>query len=232
MSLHGHNEAARVARGALGWLAEGRRWRVVSDAGTPAVSDPGRRLVAAAAVAPGYVVTEVPGPLVGADRPDAVSGLATDRFCVEGFLPRKGPERRRRLAALADEERTAVVLEAPGRVAATLADLAEACGDRPVAVCRELTKLHEEVWRGSARRRGGQFAEREAAGARSWWWWRAPHRPAGPDDAAESTRPSRAASAAATSAREAAEAVRRGPRGAPAGAPMTAAVARARRAGG
>jgi 16S rRNA (cytidine1402-2'-O)-methyltransferase len=161
VSLHGHNEAARVPE-VLSWLLDGKTVAVVSDAGTPAISDPGRRLVAAAAAA-GFVVTEVPGPssVVAAL---SVSGLDTDRFCVEGFLPRKGADRRRRLATLAGEERTAVVLEAPGRVAQTLRDLADACGDRPVAVCRELTKLHEEIWRGSLAGAVEVFADRELLG--------------------------------------------------------------------
>lgn len=145
VSLHGHNEAARIPE-VLSWLREGKTVALVSDAGTPAVSDPGRRLVAAAA-AEGFVVTEVPGPS-SVLAALSVSGLDSDRFCVEGFLPRKGVDRRRRLGALAAEERTAVVLEAPRRVAQLLCDLAEACGDRPVAICRELTKLHEEIWRG------------------------------------------------------------------------------------
>jgi 16S rRNA (cytidine1402-2'-O)-methyltransferase len=145
VSMHEHNEAARVPE-VLGWLARGRRVAVVSDAGTPGISDPGSRLVAAAARA-GVPVSVVPGPSAVLAAL-VVSGLPTDRFCVEGFLPRKGPERRRRVEALAGERRTTVVLEAPGRVAATLAELAEALGARPVAVARELTKVHEEVWRG------------------------------------------------------------------------------------
>jgi len=161
VSLHGHNEAARVPQ-VLSWLGEGKTVAVVSDAGTPAISDPGRRLVAAAAAA-GFVVTAVPGPSAVLAAL-SVSGLDTDRFCVEGFLPRKGADRRRRLAALAVEERTAVVLEAPGRVAATLVDLADACGDRPVAVCRELTKLHEEIWRGSLVQAVEEFVGRELLG--------------------------------------------------------------------
>jgi 16S rRNA (cytidine1402-2'-O)-methyltransferase len=93
-----------------------------------------------------------------------VSGLPTERFCVEGFLPRKGPERRRRLAALAGESSTVGVLEAPGRVAATLRELASVCGRRDVAVVRELTKLHEEVWRGSLGDAALEFADREERG--------------------------------------------------------------------
>lgn len=145
-SLHQHNEAARTAE-VLAAVSSGAQVAVVSDAGMPGISDPGSRLVAATAEA-GLTVTVVPGPsaVLGAL---VVSGFSTDRFCFEGFLPRSGAPRRRRLAALAAEERTVVVFEAPLRVAATLDDLAGACGpSRRVAVVRELTKLHEEVWRG------------------------------------------------------------------------------------
>jgi 16S rRNA (cytidine1402-2'-O)-methyltransferase len=146
VSLHEHNEDARTAD-VLAWVADGRTVVVVTDAGTPGVSDPGGRLVAAAA-RQGLDVSVVPGPSAVLAAL-VVSGLATDRWCVEGFLPRKGPDRRRRIAALAVEGRTAVLLEAPGRLAATLAELAEVLGeDRPAAVARELTKMHEEVWRG------------------------------------------------------------------------------------
>lgn len=160
-ALHDHNEDAQVPR-LLERVRAGETVAVVCDAGTPAISDPGARLVAAAA-AGGLTVSVVPGPsaVVAAL---VVSGLPTDRFCVEGFLPRKGAERRRRLAVLATEERTAVVLEAPGRLAATLADLAEVCGDRPVAVVRELTKIHEETWRGDLMSAAESFAEHPVRG--------------------------------------------------------------------
>jgi 16S rRNA (cytidine1402-2'-O)-methyltransferase len=146
-SLHAHNEAARIPE-LLAALAAGSTVAVVSDAGTPGVSDPGSRLVAAA-VAAGVDVTTVPGPSA-ALAALVVSGLPTDRFSVEGFLPRRGEERRTRLEALLADDRTTVIFEAPGRVVATLADLAALAPERPVAVCRELTKLHEEVWRSSA----------------------------------------------------------------------------------
>jgi 16S rRNA (cytidine1402-2'-O)-methyltransferase len=161
VSLHGHNEAARIPK-VLEHLRAGETVAVVSDAGTPAISDPGRRLVAAAA-AEGFVVTAVPGPS-SVLMAMSVSGLDCDRFSFEGFLPRKGGDRQRRLVALAGEERTAVVLEAPGRVARLLADLAAVCGDRSVAVCRELTKLHEEVWRGSLGDAVDAFVDREVLG--------------------------------------------------------------------
>ena len=120
----------------------------MTDAGTPGISDPGERLVAAAANA-GHVIEVVPGPSAAITALVA-SGLPAGRFCFEGFLPRKGSGRRERLAALAAEPRTMVVYEAPHRVVRTLADLAEALGPtRRVTIARELTKLHEELWRGS-----------------------------------------------------------------------------------
>ncbi len=129
-------------------LRAGATVAVVTDGGMPSVSDPGFRLVKAA-VAAGVPVTVAPGPSA-VTTALAVSGLATDRFCFEGFLPRKAGERRARLAELAGERRTLVLFEAPHRVAATLADLASTFGaERPAAVCRELTKTYEEVVRGS-----------------------------------------------------------------------------------
>jgi 16S rRNA (cytidine1402-2'-O)-methyltransferase len=127
-------------------LERGERVLVVTDAGMPSVSDPGFRLVAAA-VERGIVVTAVPGPSAVLTAL-AVSGLPVDRFCFEGFLPRKAGERRRRLADLREERRTMVFFEAPHRTAAALTAMADAFGsDRPAAVCRELTKTHEEVRR-------------------------------------------------------------------------------------
>ena len=121
---------------------------VVTDAGMPSVSDPGFRLVRAA-VDEGITVTSVPGP-TAVTTALAVSGLPTDRFCFEGFLPRKAGERRNALAGLAREPRTMVLYEAPHRLADLLADAAEQLGaDRQAAVCRELTKTHEEVRRGT-----------------------------------------------------------------------------------
>ncbi len=146
-SLHGHNEDVRVDE-VVRAVEAGRTVALVSDAGMPAVSDPGARVVAAV-VAAGLPVTAVPGPSAVLTAL-VVSGLATDRFCFEGFLPRSGAARTARLEALAAEPRTAVLFEAPPRVAATLRDLAARCGDdRLVAVVRELTKVHEEVRRGT-----------------------------------------------------------------------------------
>jgi 16S rRNA (cytidine1402-2'-O)-methyltransferase len=129
-------------------VAAGERVVVVSDAGMPGISDPGEALVEAALEA-GLAVEVVPGPSA-LDTALVASGLPTGRFVFEGFLPRKGSGRRERLAELAAERRTVVLYEAPHRLARTLADLAQVCGgERAVAVLRELTKLHEEHWRGT-----------------------------------------------------------------------------------
>jgi 16S rRNA (cytidine1402-2'-O)-methyltransferase len=142
-----HTEAREVP-GVLARLARGARVAVVSDAGMPGISDPGERLVRAAVDA-GHPVEVVPGPSAAVVALVA-SGLATGRFVFEGFLPRKGSDRAERLAAVAAERRTAVLYEAPHRLVRTIADLVEVCGpSRRVAVGRELTKLHEELWRGS-----------------------------------------------------------------------------------
>lgn len=128
-------------------LERGARVVLVTDAGMPSVSDPGYRLVTAA-IEVGATVTAVPGPSAVLTAL-AVSGLPVDRFCFEGFPPRKPGERQTFLCALADEARTMVFFESPHRLAATLAAMAEAFGaERPAAVCRELTKVHEEVRRG------------------------------------------------------------------------------------
>jgi 16S rRNA (cytidine1402-2'-O)-methyltransferase len=157
-----HTEAREIPR-VLARLARGERVAVVSDAGMPGVSDPGERLVAAA-VAEGHPVEVVPGPSA-ALAALVVSGLPAGRFVFEGFLPRKGAARAERLAAVAGEPRTVVVFEAPHRVARTLADLVDACGpDRRVAVARELTKLHEEVWRGTLAGAAAWAADREPPG--------------------------------------------------------------------
>ena len=140
------NESARTPA-LLQSLLAGERVLLVTDAGMPSVSDPGYRLVVAA-VEHDVRVTAVPGPSAVLTAL-AVSGLPVDRFCFEGFLPRKRGERRRRLADLRDERRTMVFFEAPHRTEATLGAMAEALGaDRAAAVCRELTKTHEEVRRG------------------------------------------------------------------------------------
>ena len=140
------NEQARTPT-LLEALLAGERVVLVTDAGMPSVSDPGYRLVVAAAEAGGRV-TAVPGPSAVLTAL-AVSGLPVDRFCFEGFLPRKAGERSRRLDSLREEERTMVFFEAPHRTEAALAAMATSWGeDRVAAVCRELTKTHEEVRRG------------------------------------------------------------------------------------
>ncbi len=140
------NEVARTPSLVEALLA-GERVLLVTDAGMPSVSDPGYRLVAAAVEA-GITVTSVPGPSAVLTAL-AVSGLPVDRFCFEGFLPRKAGERARRLGGLAHEERTMVFFEAPHRTQVTLAAMVDTWGgDRAAAVCRELTKTHEEVRRG------------------------------------------------------------------------------------
>jgi len=141
-----HTEVARVAD-ALSVLGSGRDVAIVSDAGTPGISDPGER-IARAAIDAGYDVSAVPGPSA-AIMALTISGLDADRFVFEGFIPRKGSDRAARLAEIAAERRTTVIYEAPHRVLRTLDDLREACGDdRVVVVARELTKLYEEVMRG------------------------------------------------------------------------------------
>jgi 16S rRNA (cytidine1402-2'-O)-methyltransferase len=154
------NEVRRTPE-LLDAVRAGQRVLLVTDAGMPSVSDPGFRLVSAAA-AEGLPVTCVPGPSA-VTTALALSGLPSDRFCFEGFLPRKAGERRARLGALAAERRTAVYFEAPHRLAEALVDMAAAFGaERPAVVCRELTKTHEEVRRGPL----GELAEWAAAGVR------------------------------------------------------------------
>ena len=146
VTFHESVERARLP-GLLAALTEGRTVLLLTDAGMPSVSDPGYTLVRAAIEA-GIPVTSVPGPSA-VTTALAVSGLPCDRFCFEGFLPRRGGERRSRLAGLADERRTMVFFESPHRLADALRDAAAAFGgDRPAAVCRELTKTHEEIRRG------------------------------------------------------------------------------------
>ena len=150
------NEAERTPA-LLAALREGQTVLLVTDAGMPSVSDPGFRLVAAAA-AEDLPVTCLPGPSA-VTTALAVSGLPSDRFCFEGFLPRKAGERRSRIAELAAERRTMVLFEAPHRLGACLVDLADLLGaTRRAVVCRELTKTHEQVARGSLAALAEQFA--------------------------------------------------------------------------
>jgi 16S rRNA (cytidine1402-2'-O)-methyltransferase len=147
VSLHDYNETARLQE-LLGHLAAGDGIALVSDAGTPLLSDPGFALVRAAAGA-GFEVRSIPGPSA-ITAALSVAGIATDRFAFEGFLPARAAERRGVLAQLAVERRTLVFFEAPHRIAATLDDLAETFGgERQAVIARELTKLHETVYRGT-----------------------------------------------------------------------------------
>lgn len=153
LSLHAHNETQRVPE-ILTRLTAGETIALVSDAGTPLLSDPGYELVRAAADA-GIDIEAIPGPSA-ITTALAVAGLPVSRFCFEGFLPARERERRAHLSSLADEPRTLVFFEAPHRLGEALTDLAAAFGaDRPAAVCRELTKTHEEIRRGGL----GELAE-------------------------------------------------------------------------
>ena len=147
VSLFEHNESQRVPQ-LLERLAAGDKVVLVSDAGTPLLSDPGFELVRAASRA-GFAVQAIPGPSA-ITTALAAAGLPTQRFCFEGFLPARAGERRSALAALAYEPRTLVFFEAPHRIRATLADLAAEFGpQREAVVARELTKMHESIYRGT-----------------------------------------------------------------------------------
>lgn len=146
LSFFEGNESQRTPE-LLATLEGGSDVAVVSDAGMPGLSDPGYRLVAAC-VERGIEVDVIPGPSAAVSAL-VVSGLPTDRFVFEGFLPRSGKSRTQRLQALAGEARTIVLFESPKRVKAMVSDLLDACGDRRVALVRELTKLHQEVIRGN-----------------------------------------------------------------------------------
>lgn len=157
-----HTERDACAR-IVDAITAGKTVALITDAGTPAISDPGAVVVRAVLDA-GLDVSAVPGPaaLVMAL---VISGLPTARFVFEGFIPRSGGDRDRRLADIALEERTTIIYESPHRVVRTLADLANACGsDRRVAVARELTKLHEEVWRGTLAGAIEHFSAKEPQG--------------------------------------------------------------------
>lgn len=147
LSLHEHNERQRATEVAAE-IRRGAHVAYVTDAGMPGISDPGARLVRVVAEAGGEIRV-VPGPSA-ALAALVLSGLPTDRFAFEGFLPRKGSGRKARLDELSRERRTIVIFESPHRLVDTINDLATVCGaDRPVAIGRELTKVHEEVYRGT-----------------------------------------------------------------------------------
>lgn len=157
-----HTEHGRIDE-VLDLLAGGSTVVVVSDAGTPGISDPGERLVRAA-IEHGHTVSAVPGPSADV-MALVVSGLPTDRYVFEGFIPRSGTERTSRLREVAAESRTTVLYEAPHRLVRTLDDLRSACGDdRRVVLARELTKMHEEIWRGTIAEATQHVAAREPLG--------------------------------------------------------------------
>jgi 16S rRNA (cytidine1402-2'-O)-methyltransferase len=186
IAVHAHNEQEQAVR-LVAEMVAGARIALITDAGTPGISDPGERLVAEA-VAAGVAVEIVPGPsaVIAAL---VLSGLPTARFCFEGFLPRKGRERSERLAAIAAEARTTVLYEAPHRFAATIGDLARACGgDRRIAVARELTKKFEEVWRGSLAEAAARSESVEARGEFVIVVGGAETEPATPEDVDEALR--------------------------------------------
>lgn len=160
-ALHEHNEAS-LCEEVVGRIQNGELVVLISDAGTPGISDPGIRVVAAVAEA-GLTVSTVPGPsaVIAALT---ISGLPTERFCMEGFVPRKRGEREALYAQWARERRTIVFYESPQRLVATLNELAEHFADRRVAVAREITKLHEEVLRGTLRNVADELASRDVIG--------------------------------------------------------------------
>ncbi len=160
-SLHEHNEASQC-EAIIARVQSGQTVAIVSDAGTPGISDPGTRVVAAVAAA-GLVVSTVPGPsaVIAAL---SVSGLDTQRFVMEGFVPRKRGEREHLYEQWASETRTVIFYESPQRIATTLGELAQRFGERRAVVARELTKVHEELVRGTLRDVAQVFSTREALG--------------------------------------------------------------------
>ncbi len=161
VSYHAHNEEVRTSE-LLERMRAGERVAIISEAGTPSISDPGYRLVHEA-IAAGIPVEPIPGPsaLLAAL---VVAGLPTDAFVFEGFLPRRPTERRRRLEGLVDEARTLVFFEAPHRLDTCVAHLLEVLGDRRAALCRELTKMHEEVRRGTLSELADELRRRPVKG--------------------------------------------------------------------
>ena len=160
-ALHEHNEAS-LCEQIVGEVVDGKVVVLVSDAGTPGISDPGSRVVTAVAAA-GLLVTTAPGPsaVVAAL---SISGLSTERFIMEGFVPRKAGERKTLFDAWRHEQRTVVFYESPQRLATTLHEMTELFGDRRCCVAREITKLHEEVVRGTVSELSEAFATRDVMG--------------------------------------------------------------------
>ena len=157
-----HTEYNAIAQ-VMEVLSAGGVVAVITDAGTPGISDPGSRLVNAA-IANGHPVWSAPGPAAFVAAV-IVSGLSTERIAFDGFLPRSGTERTQRVAALAHDDRTVVLYEAPHRLARTIDDLAAACGDqRQVVLCREITKMHEETWRGTLSEAQSVISQRDPRG--------------------------------------------------------------------
>ncbi|RRD36626.1 16S rRNA (cytidine(1402)-2'-O)-methyltransferase [Leucobacter sp. OH2974_COT-288] len=161
IAVHDHNEKDKAEQ--LAQLAATSDVVLVSDAGMPTVSDPGYRVVAAAVLAE-VPITVIPGPSAPVTAL-ALSGMATDRFAFEGFLPRKTNDLTRTLSALKDDPRTLIFFEAPQRITVTLEQLAKIFGpERPVAICRELTKRYEEVLRGTAAELARELQQRQLKG--------------------------------------------------------------------
>ena len=161
LSYHEHNEQARAEEISERAKA-GERIAVVSDAGTPGISDPAYRVVRAA-VDKGVPVVPIPGPTAVISALVA-SGLPTDRFVYEGFLPQKGERRWRRLEALLEEERTVILYESPHRIGRLAGEIAKRAPGRPLAIARELTKLHEEIMRGTATELAGRLEGKTVKG--------------------------------------------------------------------
>lgn len=162
VSVRAENESQSIAR-VGGWIAQGKSVALVSDAGMPAISDPGQRLIAGL-LALGHRVKVQPGP-DSVTAAIAASGTAGDRWCFEGFLPRRGSERRQRIESISGERRAVVIFESPRRVVATLSELAVAVGaDRPVAVVNDLTKPFARIWRGSLAHVATELADTEPLG--------------------------------------------------------------------
>lgn len=161
LSYHSHNWRVRLPR-LLAELRQGRALALLTDAGSPGISDPGRELVAACRLE-GLPVTGLPGPSAAVTAV-MITGLLADRWCFEGFLPRSGGARRERLQQLAREERAIVIFESPHRLVRTLQDLAELLPDRRAAVARELTKVYEEIDTGTVADLATRWAGREVKG--------------------------------------------------------------------
>ncbi len=207
-SLHAHNEASRIEE-VLTRLRQGRSCALVADAGTPSISDPGRRLVEAVLEA-GLRVVSIPGPSA-VTAALAVSGLPADHFLFLGFPPRGGGERATWLERAATAGMTVVAFESPRRVGALLRSLEEAgLGDRPCVLCRELTKLHEEVRRATVRALAAEFSEGEARGEVTLVFEGGPPAAEAPADREAAERAARRLAAEGLSTRDVAERLREG----------------------